>query len=655
MPHEGAEPTWVPGPAPATGGDAVGPVDFEPGSGGGDTGGGVGVSTGADEGPSGLEPVSWYTEPGQGSPGADASSVDAGRGSPVDSGSFEMAGAPDPGSPPPPPPPQAEGDQEIADRFDPNALFAEPEPEPAPTFGSDLQPATDFAVNWEPAAADVWDTPVEPKGHAKRESVLSREARMLIAGIVIVLVAVAAIITFRSRGDNYPAEWASNVEQVAQWVSKSRGLNYAHPVAVTTLDASAYDAAVTAAEAPRSDSDKSRVADQVAMWRALGAVQGTPSLASAVIVAQRPQLGAFYDLAGKRLVLRNGTDLSTLRVGVAGALSIALDDQRTNLSSLRSEGIGEDALFDVVMGTASLVRSDYARSQTKEHGAASDAVAVGVRPDAKNDFFAERAAMRTGLGAGFVQLVRDVQTRHAANQLALAPQMSAQQVMFPLKYLVGQGSLAVDQPPVPSGANVLDKGSLGAQSWYLLISGHLADPSEVAGALNFAELWAGDAFVAYRRPDGHVCVADAIRGATDSDGAQLAGTLQSWRGTMAGAKVTVDASGAVVTVTGCDPGPSVQRGLRDTSALAVSVATTRSDLAAGYYLAGTKIPNGVNGAVFTPDQSWCMADNAVRSASPAQIPRLARRAEPTYRDLTIAAGAACNTNNAPQLFANQPG
>ncbi len=626
--------------------------------------------------PAGLEPVAWYPEPGA-APGPDPDPREApagagrpgpgGEATPYGSGTggsradprsgfaapVEPSGSGDIGRPLPP----SAADAGEA-TFDTEALFREPAPSDrfGGGHGGDLEqmsPDGGVAVNWEPAAADAWDVPVDPEGKPKRQAVLSRESRLLLAGIIVSLLAVVAVATFREREVSHPSEWATSVQQMADWVSKTRKLPFEHPVTVTTLNGSDYDAAVANAGRPDDEKLRQELADQVAMWRALGAVQGNPSARLHAVTAQRPELGAFYDLERKRLVLRDGSDLARLREGLAGALSVALDDQRAKLGTLRSTGIDENPRFDVVLGTAALMRSDYARG----HELTDPAQTVpsdDAQTDGTSAFLEMRPELQARLGEPFVQLVRDVDGVEAADALAPSPPVSSQQVMMPTAYFDGRGPLVSLQPTVPDGAEALGEGTLGAQTWYLLLAAHLEDPAAVNDALAFADRWAGDSYVAYRDPAGKVCVTDTLRGSDESATALLTIALRHWADTVPGGQIQVEAEGTDrVTVTGCDPGASADRGLQTTLDTAIAAAATRSELAANYYRQGTRIPNGVNGPVFEPPVAWCMGAEAVALAQPDQLAALAARREPTYRDLTLAAAGRCNSNMADQLFVDR--
>ncbi len=663
VPVEGAGATWAPGPAPtvASSGDSSGTETLDPTEPSAD-------SWDWDQGPAGLEPVSWYPEPGS-SPEADDSGP---------AGLEPVSWYPEPGTTQAPSgtgsPGGSAGGHGVAPGSAPAAsatvgIGTEPpnvdessasSSAAGGTWGHDIEPVAsrdDVTVNWEPAGADAWDAPIRPEGKPKRQAVLSREARLLVAGIVLILFILAAGVELRDRDAGHPSQWAANTQQMADWVAKERKMPFEHPVTVLTLGGDDYAAAVAEAGRPAKSSVRKGLTEQTEMWRALGAVQGDPSAQLQAVAAQRPELGAFYDLDHQRLVLRGGTDAEVLRQGLAGALSIALDDQRADLSSLRSTSIAENPRFDVVMGTAALMRSDYVHQRDAPRGndgtaaAADDASTAGADTDPETAFVDARTDLQTRLGEPFVELVRDVRGVAAENSLVGAPPVASQQIMLPMAYFDGRGPLVGPEPEVPDGAEKLDEGTIGAQTWYLLLAAHLDGQNAHDEALGFVDRWAGDTYVAYRRSDGRVCVSDVIRGSDESQAVLLMGTLRQWRDAMPGGDVEVAPDGTVsVEVTACDRGPSTDQALRNDLASAVTAAVTRSRLAAGYYHDGKKIPNGVNGPVFEPHVAWCMGAEAVALAQPDQLEALGSRRGDTYRDLTLAAGARCNSNMADQLF-----
>ncbi len=664
VPLEPAEPTWAPGPAPGLADDGPGDATNDEDS----------------WGTTGLDPVDWYPEP-TGPPDLDpsAGTDPSGAVTSDDEAGFEgWSPMPIGDAPPPPVPEPPEGADEApgfdGELFDPGAIFRDPEPGDRPGVGRDLEQVPepgdrpgvgrdleqvpepgDLAVQWEPAAADAWDTPVEPEGRPRGQAVLSREARILLMGLILVIVVAGAALWLKDDEAGHPSEWAPNVQGVADWVAETRGLAFDHKVAVVALTPDEFDASVEHAARPEDDSVRRELTDTVAMWRALGAVEGNDDARLSWVGAQRPELGAFYDLDSGKLNLRSGADVDRLGVGLAGALSVALDDQHGDLSAFRETGIDENPVFDVVAGTAALMRGEYSDSRSATDGRATDdPERLPDLDDAGADvgFLEVQPVMQTGLGQGFVQFVRASEGVEAGNALATSPPVSSQQVMFPLAYLSGRGPLGIDAPQTPEGTELLDSGTVGAATWYLLLAGRTADHGDLGDVFDFAQRWAGDQYVAYREADGRVCVTDVLRGADESDLRSLTASLGSWAAAVPGDRITVEAAGDLgVAVTGCDPGPDAEQSLAGSYGDSALTAIVRARLAAGYYAAGTEVDNGPNPPIFTPETAWCMARTAAERSPSLELWQLMRENGATYEQVTLAAGQACGSHLVDQLFA----
>lgn len=639
VPVEGGG-TWAAGPAPSTTG-AQQPED----------------GTIADAwGTTGLDPVDWYPEPGD---------ADVGRGDPVAAspwgGDDAFVGSADdaPAAPPGWQTDDAGSSPESEDeRFDPGAIFRDPDPPQPGGFGQDLEPvagAGELAVHWEPAGPDAWDTPLEPEGKPKGQAVLSREARLLVMGIIVILAIIGVTKLWLDRDAGHPAEWAPNVQQVADWVAKHRKLTFDHKVPVQTMPPAEYDAMVAEAGRPDDDSIQQQLTDEVAMWRALGGVEGNPETRLDWVLAQRPDLGAFYDLDSGELRLRQGTPQDRLGPGLAGALSIALDDQRGDLDTLRDGGIAENPTFDVVDGTAAFMRTEYARTSDPEGGGAGELPQISEADGSGDDleFLTVRPTLRSWLGSGLVRFVEAKDGVEAVNELVVDPPTSSQQVMFPLYHLSGRGALSVEPPTVPEGAEVLESGTLGAPTWYLLLAAHATDADGVTDALTFAQRWSGDQFVAYREADGRVCVADVLRGADEADARTLTTWLEAWRDTMPAGRIDVETrSGLDVSVTACDPGADADQAFGGYLASAAFTAIVRPQLAAGYYAAGVEVDNGPNPPIFTPEVAWCMGEKATSGSPTPVLWKLLTGTGADYERVTLAAGRECGSHLVNQLFAD---
>ncbi len=601
-PIAGGSTEWIQGPAPAD------PNAVE------------------EPGPSGLEAVSWYTEP------AEKSTTGAGP--------SLFSGDPGPAHTDVAPPSFADA---------PAPSFGD-----APPMGHVGEPArtstqvAPVGPRWE-AAPDSWATERQgPEEAAKGQAVLSREVRLLAMGIVLILAVSLIMVVVRQRGDSAPANWTGDMGPIAAFVTKQRGVEFKHPVRVEVLAANAFDASVAESGKVTDGTLRQQFADQVAGYRALGLVSGAPEprLASSTLIKQGD--GAYYNLETKRLVVRAGAPTTASRVAIAGSLSIALDDQWHALDELR-RGIEPDTpLLAVVDGTSQLIRNAYVEALPDKERIAFQAKAPSVAVDGseQRDFVEVLTGAPGRLGPPFVQFVHDVVGIERVNQAIALPPSTDNQIYQPPVFFRGTRALQVPRPEVPEGAEELSSGQFGATSWYLLLASRI-DPRR---SLDTVDGWGGDASVSYRMPNGKVCLALAVRGANEDFTAVFLTSLQYWRDQLPFERVKVASADGMVTVTGCDPGADADQGELIPSGSALDVPVVRSQLAADYYRAGAKVDNGPNGPIFDYRVTWCMANYLVDKVPTAELATVAAERGARYEALTRDAGPKCGSTLVNQLF-----
>lgn len=616
--------------APATG------QELEPLEGGGSVdwvdGPAPGEAPVVDEGPSGLEPVSWYTEP-------------------------EAGGADDPGFSTHPDPSTSPKDTTgPAPLFDPNQLYTDmSEPEPAssadPVDTSVDEPGSGLApvFQWQPAA-DGWATDDHADVQAaKGQSFLSRETRLLALALVLLIVVVVAFNVIRSRKDGPPSGWPRDLHAIAAFVAKDRGVDFKHPVAVEVLDPAAFDKARAEASEVTDKKTVAAFADLAAAYRALGLVGGTPDPRLASSVLTGADAGAFYDLAGQRLVVRSGKLTVSDRAAAAAALSVALDDQWADLGDLRGSVIPDTPLLAVVTGTSELVREHYLDSRPDDERATvgSDEDALLGRDAAEKDFLPALTSAPARLGFPFARLVHDVEGTKGLTEAIENPPTADKGIFQPPVFFRGASPLATAVPKVPDGATEISEGTFGTTSWYLL----LATRIDQLDALDAVDGWGGDSAVVYRKPDQVVCIALTVRGVNSRTSDVFEDALRSWEKALPeDLGVEVGRNGDEISVTGCDPGADVSPGELAGAGPALDLPVVRSRLAADYYHEGTKAENGPNGALFTYDEAWCMADRMVRDHGSAEVVERRKAHDDVYAKMTLSAGKACGATLADVLF-----
>lgn len=578
-----------------------------------------GESPAVAEGPSGLDPVSWYTEPTQGEAPA----------------------------PPPPTPPDAPS----APLFDPTTLYddpADPTPHtapPPPEPGNQIAPV----FNFQPAA-DGWASEDRTDLQTlKGQPALSREVRLLALGILLFAL-VAIVYNVLGRGDDsHPSSWPSELTSIAAYVSKDRGIEFKHPVPVDILNESDYQQAL-ANSANVGDKDAAQqFADLAAAYRSLGLISGTPDAKFARAVLAHKGDGVFYNLSEKRLVVRGGSMSTQDQASAARALSIALDDQWFDLDELRKTVVPDSPLLAAVAGTADLVGTGYVNALSKSTSKTppvTEATLLGPDADA-DDFLAALTSAPARLGPPFAQAVRDVQGIKELNKAIEVPATSDKSIFQPPTFMRGASPLSTNVPALPPGAKEISEGSFGTTGWYLLLSSRI----DTTQALDAVDGWGGDSALVYRRPDNVVCTALTVRGVNGNATSVLLAALQSWKSHLpAGRDVTVTQEGNDVKVEGCDPGADAEIGDVSPAGSNLSLPVLRSRMAAMYYQIGTTIENGPNGAIITYDEAWCIADRMVRRTDVAGVVKRVLAHDDFYAEMVLKDAKACGSTLAYQFF-----
>ena len=125
------------------------------------------------------------------------------------------------------------------------------------------------------------------------------------------------------------------------------------------------------------------------------------------------------------------------------------------------------------------------------------------------------------------------------------------------------------EPTLDEDEKKFDDGPFGAISWLLV----LAERIPVKQALDAADGWGGDAYVAYER-DEVSCVKVAYRGETSKDLDQMQAALTAWVKRLPEGPASVRRDGSTLLLESCDPGskaPAVATGgSQDAIALALS-------------------------------------------------------------------------------------
>lgn len=435
---------------------------------------------------------------------------------------------------------------------------------------------------------------------------------MLVLGIIGVLAllgaagATAWFVLGGDDGPSYPDEWAAEVAPFAEFVAEERGIEFERPVHVDFLDDETFRAQVTAEEADLTDEDREMIEQTTGLLRALGLVEGEIDLFDASNDLAGAGIVGYYSYEDKRIRMRGEELTQSSKITLVHELTHALQDQRFDLLST-FERLEEDEDPTAAVGYEAVVEGDAQRVATAYRNTLGETalgrlaeeeetevqeyeVGLGDVPLVLQTF----AGMPYVLGEAMLHLAVEVDGNDAVNRLFLEPPISEEQLFDPWRLLEGDVPAEVAAPTVSGDEEEFDRGTFGAFSFFVV----LAERIDMLEALDAADGWGGDSYVAFDR-DGAACVRVVYRGDTGPDTDEMSTALQAWIDAADG-PASVQRDGDEMVFESCDPGADSVDVAREVSDQALGLAATRTYLASGI------LQSGANEA-----QAECFARNLV--------------------------------------------
>jgi hypothetical protein len=406
-----------------------------------------------------------------------------------------------------------------------------------------------------------------------------------------------------------PASWDERVEPFVSFVEKQRGLAFDHPVEVTFLDDDEFDERVTTRPDALTDEDREELRDTVALLRALGLVEGDLDLLEVVNRASTEGILAFYDFRRDVVNIR-GTrlDLAT-EVTIVHELVHALQDQHFDLERVRERDNDDEsgAIRALIEGDATVVEEAYVESLSEreqreyreQSRAQVDAADFEGVPSVVQALFSAPYTF----GPALVQVLYDDGGQDAVDDAFEDPPTAEEHVFDPTTYVRDDEPETVDEPPIPDGAEEIDRGEFEPLAWFLVLSEHL-DPHD---ALRATDGWGGDAYVSYRTDRDRVCVRTRYRGEHPDDTDEMTIALVGWMAETPALGASVEDAGDTLQFESCDPGTDA------------NVATGASLDALALPVARVQILQSMLEAGVALDASACVANGVVDDLTVAEL------------------------------------
>jgi hypothetical protein len=363
-----------------------------------------------------------------------------------------------------------------------------------------------------------------------------------------------------TEGVSHPDDWDPRVVELANFVQDERGLLYDHPVAVDFLTAEEFSARILKRD-ELTDEDVEDLEQGESELRAMGLVTGDVDLVEALRAVRDEGTLAYYDPDTDTIIVR-GTEITpALSVTLVHELTHALQDQHFDLERFGDDDAGDDVEGDVdddvfrslVEGDATRVEDGYIASLSDEDfDAYEDETAAQVEStdlSAVPSVWLAFVGAPYRLGRSLVAFLDTTDGNAAVNDALDDPPDSELVLLDPFRYPDDEAVADVPVPALSDGEEQLEDGDLGALTLFFLLSSQ-HDPLV---ALDAADRWTGDAYVAFERDD-RVCMRVAVASADDRAARELEQLLQEWGDASPDASVEVSRDADTVTFESCDPG-----------------------------------------------------------------------------------------------------
>jgi hypothetical protein len=466
----------------------------------------------------------------------------------------------------------------------------------------------------------------------------ARRNQAVVVALVAVLglLSVAGLLSSVDRGPKGPAHpdvWDPRVVELVAFVERERGLTFEHPVFIDFLPAEEIARQLRAAMADPDGEALAAAARQASQLRALGLISGDVDLLASVGTLTAEGVVAFYDPVSERITAPDGELGPRQRAVMVHELTHVLQDQHFDLDRTRQSAPAPDTYRAVVEGDASRIEQRYV-----------DQLPVGEREslhtahsDAYDDYEAATASVAPTLdafqaapyllGEGMVNTLFDFDGQAGIDAVLRRPPRSDEALVDPSHYRGNGSVVAVSQPSVVAGEELVDQGTLGPLVWYLM----LAEVTDSATAVRASFGWGGDAYVMVASGEQN-CVRINYRGDSTADLRELEGALGQWAAAAPQARREIALVGDELRVTACDPGPDVAIPLAGTPTDALLVPRMIMEMAVELHAQG-----------FPYTEARCVGLEFVAQYTVSELSDFVMAAEPTAEQLAqrdARAGAA---------------
>ena len=338
--------------------------------------------------------------------------------------------------------------------------------------------------------------------------------------------------------------------ELIAFVERERGLSFTSRPEIELLDSAAFGAAWTAVIAEDAAENSEDYANFTDIYRAMGVIDGDQTLEQIWTRFGDAGVIGFYDPDTGNIKLRSGEITAFTQTVLVHELVHALEDQAFGLDRAEYDDRTDeiDWTFSALTeGSARVIESRYRQQFTTAERTEEDAARAALpRTVSLSEFttsFLELQFGRYRYGETFAAALW-AEGQDAVDEAFANPPATSELILDPESFLRGAAPDAGINVP-PADATSFTSGVWGEAAWAAVLS----DTFDRADALEFANGWGGDAYVAWRTSTG-ACVRTHIAADTADELDEYALALEEWARQQSGREIFYPTAD-LIRVTAC--------------------------------------------------------------------------------------------------------
>lgn len=402
------------------------------------------------------------------------------------------------------------------------------------TVGGATEPVSEASETTAPREPDAGSA--ESDGGSETESVSSQSAELeTVESESEPVQSAEAQTTTVSTGNS---ELDLVIDELSAYVEEERGLTFTNRPQVELLDDDEFGEAWLDLVSQDAMEQATSYQDFTDIYRAMGIISNDATLEEIWIRFGEAGVLGYYETDSEAIVLRNGEIDALTRTTLVHELVHALEDQNFDLDREAYDDRNDEinwAFSALAEGSARVIENRYRASLSDDELAEErDAIAALPRSVSFSEFnqsFLELQFGRYNYGEVFADALW-AEGQPALDEAFEEPPTASELILDPSSFIEGVAPDAPVDPP-PADGNVFEEGVWGEAAWIALLS----DTFATSTALDLADGWGGDWFVAWRNGDD-TCVRVDVAADSADELSEYESALLQWADAGSGRELT---------------------------------------------------------------------------------------------------------------------